>query len=386
MTFRYNYGTIIYVDTMLPLYYTKLFERKIIMSEQLWRKNLINITPYVAGEQPKNREIIKLNANENPYPPSPKVQSILQKKDISKLRKYPNADAVPLKEALAERYGLRPENIFCGNGSDDVLATAFRAFFNSDKPILYPDITYSFYPVWCELFKIPYKTKPVNENFEINVKDYYEENGGVVIPNPNAPTSIAVGKSFIEDLLEHNRDCIVIIDEAYVDFGKYSCVELINKYDNLLVTQTFSKSRSLAGMRVGMAFGNAELISYMGAVKDSYNSYPLDQIAIETAVASIKDENYFQSTIDKVIKTRDEGKEIFRAMGFNVMDSETNFLFVSHPKYSSKDIFEFLKTKDIYIRYFNKPIIDKWLRITVGTDDDMSKLYDGIREFIKSQN
>lgn len=382
LTFNCKYDTIIYVDTMLPLYYDKLKGRT-PMSEKLWRKNLINIEPYVAGEQPKNREIIKLNANENPYPPSPAVEKVLREKDLSKLRKYPNADAVPLKEALAERYGLRPENIFCGNGSDDVLATAFRAFFNSDKPVFYPDITYSFYPVWCELLKIPYETKAVDENFKINVKDYYGENGGVVIPNPNAPTSIAEGKEFIEDLLEHNRDCIVIIDEAYVDFGKYSCVELINKYDNLLVTQTFSKSRSLAGMRVGMAFGNPELIEFMGAVKDSYNSYPLDQLAIETAVASVKDEEYFRNTLAKIIKTRDEGKEIFRAMGFKVMDSETNFLFVSHPKYSSKDIFEYLKTKDIFIRYFNKPVIDKWLRITVGTDEDMEKLYDGIREFMK---
>ena len=235
------------------------------MGEKLWRKNLINIEPYVAGEQPKNDKIIKLNANENPYPPSPKVKAILEGKTIAELRKYPSADASVLRAALAERVGLKSENVFCGNGSDDVLATAFRAFFNSDKPILYPDITYSFYPVWCELLKIPYKTKSVDDDFVINIEDFKEPNGGVVIPNPNAPTSLGVGEKFIRELLENNQDSIVIIDEAYVDFGRYSCVELVKEYDNLVVTQTFSKSRSLAGMRVGMAFASAELISYMQA-------------------------------------------------------------------------------------------------------------------------
>lgn len=355
-------------------------------NKQLWRKNLINIEPYVAGEQPKNDRIIKLNANENPYPPAPGVQKILNSIDAADLKKYPSADAVPLKKALAERYGLEPENVFCGNGSDDVLATAFRAFFNSDKPILYPDITYSFYPVWCELLKIPYVTKAVNKDFEIDVKDYYEENGGVVIPNPNAPTSIGVGKDFIVDLLEHNKDCIVIIDEAYADFGKYSCVELIKAYDNLIVTQTFSKSRSLAGMRVGMAFAQPELIKYMQAVKDSYNSYPLDQIAIAAASECLKDEEYFSETVEKIKKTRDEGKEILREMGFKVFDSETNFLFASHNKYPAKEIFEFVREKGIFIRYFNKPLIDNFLRITVGTDEEMNMLYSAIREFLSSKN
>ncbi len=349
---------------------------------QLWKKNLIDITPYVAGEQPKNDNIIKLNANENPYPPSPEVQKILTEKNAVDFRKYPDANAAPLKKALAKRYGLSTENVFCGNGSDDVLATAFRAFFNSDKPIFYPDITYSFYPVWCELLKIPYETKSVNENFEIDVRDFYGENGGVVIANPNAPTSIGVGKEFIVDLLEHNKDCIVIVDEAYADFGRYSCVELIKEYDNLVVTQTFSKSRSLAGMRVGMAFAQPELVNYMQAVKDSYNSYPLDQVAIETAVASINDEMYFTDTVNKIKSTRDEGIEILRDMGFKVLDSETNFLFVSHPAYAAKDIFEFVRSKGVFIRYFNKPRIDNYLRITVGTDGEMQSLYSAIKEFL----
>lgn len=356
------------------------------MSEKLWRKNLIKITPYVAGEQPKNREIIKLNANENPYPPSPAVCEVIKNFNSDELRKYPVADAYPLRKVMAERYGVSPENIFCGNGSDDVLATAFRAFFNSDKPIFYPDITYSFYPVWCELLKIPYETKAVDENFRIDPKDYYAENGGVVIANPNAPTSIAEGKDFIVDILEHNRDSIVIIDEAYVDFGKYSCLELINEYDHLVVTQTFSKSRSLAGMRVGMAFASKELIDVMNAVRDSYNSYPLDMLAQKTAIASVGDEEYFKATISKIISTRDKCKAELEQMGFTVMDSQTNFLFVSHPKYEAKDIFEYLKTKDIYIRYFNKPIIDKWLRITIGTDEQMQKMCDEIKKQLTVDN
>ena len=355
------------------------------MSEKAWRKNLINIEPYVAGEQPKNENIIKLNANENPYPPAPGVAKVLASKSATELKKYPSADAVPLKEALAKRYGLSAENVFCGNGSDDVLATAFRAFFNSDKPIVFPDITYSFYPVWCELLKIPYITKPVDEDFKINVKDFYCENGGVVIPNPNAPTAIGVGKDFITDLLDNNPDVIVIIDEAYVDFGKYSCVELINKYDNLIVTQTFSKSRSLAGMRIGMAFAQPELISYMQAVKDSYKSYPLDQLAIETGISSVQDEEYFISTVEKIKATRDKSAQEFRDMGFKVTDSETNFLFVSHPEISAKEIFEYTREKGVFIRYFNKPRIDNWLRITIGTKEQMETLIKIVKELIESR-
>ena len=355
------------------------------MSEKAWRKNLINIEPYVAGEQPKNENIIKLNANENPYPPAPGVAKVLASKSATELKKYPSADAVPLKEALAKRYGLSAENVFCGNGSDDVLATAFRAFFNSDKPIVFPDITYSFYPVWCELLKIPYITKPVDEDFKINVKDFYCENGGVVIPNPNAPTAIGVGKDFITDLLNNNPDVIVIIDEAYVDFGKYSCVELINKYDNMIVTQTFSKSRSLAGMRIGIAFAQPELIRYMQAVKDSYNSYPLDQLAIETGIASVQDEEYFISTVEKIKATRDKSAQEFRAMGFKVTDSETNFLFVSHPEISAKEIFEYTREEGVFIRYFNKPRIDNWLRITIGTEEQMETLIKIVKELIESR-
>ena len=355
------------------------------MSEQLWRKNLINITPYVAGEQPKSDKIIKLNANENAYPPSPKVREILDSYKPEDMRRYPSADAGPLREALAKRAGLSVDNVFVSNGSDDVLATAFRAFFNSDKPIVYPDITYSFYPVWCDLLKIPSRTVPVGEDFHISAQSLYGEgNGGVVFANPNAPTSLAENKAFVRDVLEHNKDCIVIVDQTYVDFADdgIDCLDLIKEYDNLLITHTFSKSRSMAGMRIGEAYGNAELIRYMLAVKDSYNSYPVNRLSIETGVASVQDEEYFQRTLGKVIATREDTAAKLKELGFEVLDSQTNFLFVTHPGFKAKDIFEFLREKGIFIRYFNKPRIDNFLRITIGTDGEMSQMIAQIKNFI----
>jgi histidinol-phosphate aminotransferase len=357
-----------------------------VKMEKAWKKNFIDIEPYTAGEQPKTDDIIKLNANECPYPPSPEVQKAIDGFKAESLRLYPSMDASALREAVAKRLGrlngiaLTKENIFIGNGSDDVLATAFRAFFNSDKPVFYPDITYSFYPVWCSLLKIPYKTLPVDESYNINSADYYPENGGVVIPNPNAPTSIGRGKDFIIDLLEHNRDCVVIIDEAYVDFYNYSAVELIEKYENLLVTQTFSKSRSMAGMRIGMAIGCPDLIRTLDAVKDSYNSYPLDSVAIAAGIASIDDEEYFLQTVEKVKATRDRTAQALRSMGFDVAESGTNFLFAEHKTVSAREIFERLREKGIYIRYWNKPRIGNRLRITIGTDGQMNKLLDEIRQ------
>ncbi|MGN1134267.1 MAG: histidinol-phosphate transaminase [Oscillospiraceae bacterium] len=347
-----------------------------------WQNKLIDIEPYVAGEQPKSDDIIKLNANENPYPPSPAVKKALENFNYENLKKYPSINAARLREALAESHGVKAENVFTGNGSDDVLATAFRAFFNSDKPIAYPDITYSFYPVWCELLNIPYKTYAVDENFRINVTDYYGENGGVVIPNPNAPTSIGEGREFIADLLEHNKDCIVIIDEAYADFGKFSAIPLINEYDNLVVTRTFSKSHSMAGMRIAAAFANSYLIKYLDAVKDSYNSYPVDCIAIETAIASVKDEQYFKETTNKIIATRERTAKALKELGFDVAESSTNFLFAEHKDKKAKDIFEYLKTQKIFVRYFNKERIDNRLRITIGTDEQMDKLIKALKEYL----
>lgn len=350
--------------------------------EKAFAKNLIDIEPYVAGEQPKTADIIKLNANENPYPPSPEVRKVLAGFDYEDLKLYPPMDAAPLRQATAEYYGLESNWIFSGNGSDDVLAAAFRAFFNSDKPILYPDITYSFYPVWCDLLKIPYRTIPVDDNFNVNVEDYFTENGGIVLPNPNAPTTIGLPLEKIEELVKNNRDSVVIIDEAYADFSTVSCVPLVKKYDNLVITQTFSKSRSFAGMRVAVAIADPYLISYLDAVKDSYNSYPMDAVSIRAGVAAIRDRKYCEDTCKKIVATRERTAKALRELGFTMPDSSANFLFVTHPKRSAKEIFTFLRDKGIYVRYFNKPRIDNHLRITIGTDEQMDKLISALKELL----
>ena len=347
-----------------------------------WKDNLIKIEPYVAGEQPAKTDFIKLNANENPYPPSPTVIKAIADFRAEGLKKYPDANASPLCLAIAERLGLSRENVFVGNGSDDVLALCFRAFFNSDKPIIYPDITYSFYPVWCEMLRIPYETIPVDEEFNINPSDYARENGGVVIANPNAPTSIGRGLDFIREILDANRDSVVIVDEAYVDFGGVSAVPLLKEYDNLVITQTFSKSRSMAGMRIGFALGNREIISALYAAKDSYNSYPMDSVAIAAGVASVADEQYFCDTVARIVATRGRLTEELRKMGFDVKDSSANFVFAEHSSRRAKDICEYLKTRDIYVRYFSKPRIDNRLRITVGTDEEIDALISALRDYL----
>lgn len=350
--------------------------------ENLWKNNLRDIEPYVPGEQSKDKDIVKINANENPYPPSPKVQKAINNFDCSALRFYPDANAAEFKKAIAEYYGVETENVFIGNGSDDVLALSFQSFFNSEKPIAYPDITYSFYPVWCRLFNIPYKTYPLRDDFRINAEDYKEENGGVVIPNPNAPTSLGEGREFVEKIMEYNKDSVVIIDEAYVDFGGYSSVELTKKYENLLVCATFSKSRSLAGMRIGFAIGSKALISVLEAVKNSYNSYTVNSISMAAGTAAIKDTDYFNSTVSKVIATRNRVTDELRKMGFTVFDSQTNFLFATYESKSMKDYFEWLKTQKVFIRYFNLPRIDNFVRITIGTDEEMDIFIDKTKEYL----
>ncbi len=340
--------------------------------EKLWTENLRKIEPYVPGEQSEDKDIIKLNANENPYPPSPMAEQAIKEFNADSLRLYPNANATELKQVLADYYNVKTNNIFLGNGSDDVIAVAFQALFNSDLPIVYPDLTYSFYPVWCSLFNIPYKTYPVDDDFRINVEDYKEKNGGVIIPNPNAPTSIGESTDFVEKLLEYNQDSVVIIDEAYVDFGGESSVELTKKYENLLVTGTFSKSRSLAGLRIGFAVGSEKLISVLEAVKNSYNSYTIDSLSIKAGKASILDDEYFKETCRKVIATREYVTAQMREMGFKVLDSSTNFIFATKDGCSMKDMFEYLKTKKVYIRYFSIPRIENYVRITIGTDEEMA--------------
>lgn len=348
----------------------------------LWKKNLRDIEPYVPGEQSKDRDIVKINANENPYPPSPKAVEALKNFDTDRLRFYPQANATALKQAIADFYEVKTENVFVGNGSDDVLALAFQAFFNGDKPIAYPDITYSFYPVWCRLLGIEYVNYPLDDNFRINVEDYKAENGGVVIPNPNAPTSVGEGREFVERLMEYNRDSVVIIDEAYCDFGGVSSVPLISKYENLLVTGTFSKSRSLAGMRIGFAIGSKTLIDTLEAVKNSYNSYTVDALSIAMGIEAMKDVEYFNETISKIIATRTRVTEELRLLGFDVLDSQTNFIMATHEGYNMKEMFEYLKENKIFIRYFNQPRINKYVRITIGTDEEMDKFLNGVKSFI----
>lgn len=366
----------------LAIYCAKI-SCEVMTMEKLWRKNLRDIEPYVPGEQSTEENIVKINANENPYPPSPKVFEAIEHFNSSSLRFYPNANATPLKQALADYYGVNIKNVFVGNGSDDVIAIAFQALFNSDLPIVYPDLTYSFYPVWCSLFHIPYKTYPVDENFRINAEDYKEKNGGVIIPNPNAPTSLGEGREFVERLMEYNQDSVVIIDEAYVDFGAVSSVELTKKYDNLLVTGTFSKSRSLAGLRIGFAIGSEALISVLEAVKNSYNSYTIDSVSIAAGRASVLDDEYFKETCNKIIKTRALVTDEMRAMGFKVLDSQTNFIFATKEDMSMRDMFEYLKTKKVFIRYFSVPRIDNYVRITIGTEAEMDVLLKELREYVK---
>lgn len=350
----------------------------------LWQEKLRKIDPYVPGEQSASPNLIKLNANENPYPPSPHVREVLQSFRTDALRLYPDAAAHRLRNALAAHYGVNPTQVFMGNGSDDVLALAFQSFFCSQQPISFPDITYSFYPVWCALFRVPYETVPLNQNFRINPRDYDRPCGGVILPNPNAPTGISESKAFLEDILEHNQDCVVIIDEAYVDFGGWSCVPLLEKYENLLIVQTFSKSRSLAGLRIGLALGSEKLIATLEAVKNSYNSYTMDMLSIEAGAASVEDDTYFCETCAKIRATRARSAEALEALGFVVYPSDANFLFVTHPKMRARTLFEALRERNIFIRYFNLPRIDNHLRITVGTDEEMDKLLAAIRGILPS--
>lgn len=349
---------------------------------QAWKKNIRKVVPYVPGEQPQ-RPVIKLNTNENPYPPAPGVKRALKEFEDNCLRLYPDPECMSLRNALACYYGLKTENIFVGVGSDDVLSVAFLTFFNSDKKLLFPDITYSFYSVWADLYRIPYETVPVDENFRIHAEDYYKENGGVIFANPNAPTAICESLEFVEDILNHNQDVIVIVDEAYIDFGGKSAMELINKYDNLLVVQTFSKSRSMAGMRIGYAVGNPELIKAMNDVKFSINSYTMNQNSLYVGVEAVKDKAYFEETLEKIIKTRENTKQKLGELGFICTDSSSNFLFAAHKTKSAEEIFEELKKKDIFVRHFSSPRINNYLRITIGTDGEMEEFIKALKEILQ---
>ena len=352
-----------------------------------WEDRVRKVVPYIPGEQPKDdHKVIKLNTNEMPYPPSPKVSEALARFDAESLRLYPAPDVGPLRDALAKRYGVAGDEVFVGVGSDDVLATAFLTFFYSDKPVLFPDITYSFYDVWCDVYRIPYETKKLDEDYHIVKSDYLIENGGIVIANPNAPTGISEGEDidFIEDIVKANPESVVIVDEAYVDFGGVSALPLINKYDNVLVVRTFSKSRAFAGMRIGFALGNSRLIRYMNDVKYSVNSYTMNRPAIELGIAALSDEEYYSRTVSQVVKTREWTKKELKARGFSVTDSKTNFVFAAPPadNVSAKDLFFGLKQKNIYVRWWDKDRLRDRLRISVGTDEEMQALITAIDEIM----
>ena len=348
-----------------------------------WESNIRKVVPYVPGEQPKNKKVIKLNTNENPYPPSPKVTEELLRMETEGMRKYPDPAAQQLVDAIAHTQGVKPSQIFVGVGSDDVLAMAFLTFFNSEKPILFPDITYSFYDVWADLFRIPYECQKLDENFQIRKEGYLKENGGVIFPNPNAPTGALLPLEEIEEIVRHNQDVIVIVDEAYIDFGGLTAKGLLEKYENLLIVQTFSKSRSMAGMRIGYAIGNEELIKYLNDVKYSFNSYTMNNTAISLGTAAALDQEYFEETRQKIIATRERTKKEMASLGFTFADSMANFLFVTHERVKAKELFEALKAEGIYVRYFNKPRIDNHLRITIGTDEEMDTLFDFLRTYLK---
>lgn len=351
-----------------------------------WEKNIRKVVPYVAGEQPKRKDIIKLNTNENPYPPAPGVRKLLDEMEMKEFRKYPDFDVTGITNALAGYYHLSPEQIFVGVGSDDVLSVAFLTFFNGERPILFPDITYSFYDVWADLYRIPYERPALDADYRIRKEDYYKENGGIVIANPNAPTSIGEPLSFIEDILEHNQESVVIVDEAYVDFGGESAIPLIEKYENLLVVQTFSKSRAMAGMRVGYAMGNPALINAMKDVKFSINSYTMNMPSLILGVEAVKDVAYFKEITKKIMDTRTWAGEELKKLGFSFPESSANFLFITHEQIPAKELFLALREHGIFVRYFDKPRLENRIRLTIGTDAEMKALLEFLKGYVKERS
>ena len=359
-----------------------------------WENNVRKVIPYTPGEQPKVRDLIKLNTNENPYPPSGRVLEALRGLDGEALRRYPDPASSKLTEAIAGWWGVPPQCVFAGVGSDDVLAMSFLTFFASGRPVLFPDITYSFYDVWANLFRIPFETQPLDDSFRIVTRDYFKENGGVVFANPNAPTGVLMGLDPVREILDRNRDVVVIVDEAYISFAEQeknsspvpsvSAVSLINEYENLLVVQTTSKSMSLAGMRIGYAIGSEKLIRYLNDAKYAFNSYTMNQAAIAAGCAAFSDREYFIECVGRIVRTRERVKGELAALGFEFPDSSSNFLFVTHPSLKADDLFHALRKEKILVRHFNKPRIDNYLRVTIGTDEQMDVLIAFCREYLNS--
>ena len=350
--------------------------------KEFWSGRIRDAVPYVPGEQPRERKFIKLNTNECPYPPSPRVVEAIRQAAGDELRLYPDPECLALRRAIAKREGLKPEQVFCSNGSDEVLAFAFQAFFDPEREIVFPRITYSFYPVYTDYFGLRCRRVPMNPDFSDPVDELCGSNGGVVLCNPNAPTGIAVGLDVVEKLLRANPDVAVIVDEAYVDFGARSAVPLIDKYPNLLVVQTASKSRALAGLRVGWAMGQENLISGLRCVRDSINSYTVDRVAQAGARAAIEDEDYFQSIRRRVMDTRERTAKVLKQMGFIVLPSQANFLFLSHPNHGGKELLDALRERGILVRWWSDPPIENWLRVTIGTDEEMEEFARGMREIV----
>ena len=351
---------------------------------QYWSRIIRELKPYVPGEQPKENLFIKLNTNENPYPPSPRVIDAIVKTANADLRRYPDPNCEALKQIIADYYSVKQKNVFVGNGSDEVLALSFISFFKQAQPILYPDISYSFYEVYCSLFEIENIRVPLTEDFSISLPDYERPNGGIIFPNPNAPTGKLLALDQIEELLARNSETVIIVDEAYIDFGGDTAIQLIGKFPNLLVAQTFSKSRSLAGLRVGTALGSEELIEGLERAKNSFNSYPLDRLALAGAVEAVKDEAYFQSTCKKVINTREWTIEALDRMGFTIVPSAANFIFVKPAGIQAGELYSRLKDDNILVRYFDKPRIREYLRVTIGTDADMQIFVEKTAQIVAS--
>lgn len=346
---------------------------------RFWSPFVKDLVPYVPGEQPKLNKLVKLNTNENPYGPSPKALAAMQAEVGNDLRLYPDPNGERLKQAVADYYGVQPAQVFVGNGSDEVLAHAFHGLFQHGKPLLFPDVTYSFYPVYCGLYGIEYQTVPLDAGFGIDVADYSRPNGGIIFPNPNAPTGRVLPLEAIEQLLQENPDSVVLVDEAYIDFGGESAIALVDRYPNLLVSQTLSKSRSLAGLRVGLAVGHPDLIEALERIKNSFNSYPLDRIAIAGAAAAFEDRDYFRQTCQKVIASREAVVAEMTALGFEVLPSAANFIFVRHPQRDAAALAAGLREDGIIVRHFKQPRIDQFLRITIGTPEQNQALLDALK-------
>lgn len=349
---------------------------------KFWNAKVKKLEPYVPGEQPKDKKYIKLNTNENPYGPSPKVIELINKSVNDDLKLYPDPDVSELRKTIANYYKLNEEEVFIGNGSDEVLALSFMTFFDNTKKVLFPDISYSFYKVYAELFQLDYKLVNLDNEFNIPLQNMSIKNGGIVLANPNAPTSILIETEELKKLLDDNKDSIVIIDEAYIDFGGESMVKYIKDYNNLLVIQTFSKSRSLAGIRLGIALGNKELIEGLNKVKNSFNSYTIDRLAMVAGRAAIEDEEYFNNTCNMIIRTREKISYKLKELGFTILPSKANFIFVTHNKISAKFLYEKLRENGILVRYFNKDRINNYLRITIGTDEEMEMLIEKLSSII----